>query len=79
MGRGVGGGWRNTPDQDLAQVARELLVDELLRVGELDVHVAVDADEPALVLGLAPLEPHDDVLVDEVLQHYDCGKKKGEK
>lgn len=54
------------PDQDLAQVAGELLVDELLRVGELDVHVAVGRHQPALVLGLAPLQAHDDVLVDPV-------------
>lgn len=44
-----------TPDQDLAEVARELGVDELLGVAELDVHVAVDADQSALVLGLAPV------------------------
>lgn len=46
-----------TPDQNLAEVARELGVDELLGVAELDVHVAVDADQSALVLGLAPARP----------------------
>ena len=60
---------RDAPDEDLPEIAGELLVDELLGVGELHVHVAVDAHEPPLVLGLAPLEPHHDVLVDEVLQH----------
>lgn len=54
----------HAPDQDLAQVAGELLVDELLGVGQLDVHVAVGADEAPVVLGFAPLQAHDDVLVD---------------
>lgn len=45
----------NAPDQDLSQVARELLVDELLGVGELNVHIAVGADETAVVFCLAPL------------------------
>ena len=53
-------------DEDLAEVARELLVDVLLGVGQLDVEVAVDGDQAALVLGLAPLEPYYDVLVDAV-------------
>ena len=42
------------------------LVDVLLGVGQLDVEVAVDGDQAALVLGLAPLEPYYDVLVDAV-------------
>lgn len=52
-----------TPNQNLAEVARELGVDEFLGVAELDVHVAVDADQPALVLGLAPVRPAGLVLV----------------
>lgn len=43
------------PDQDLAQITCELLVEEFLRVRQLDVHVGVDRDEAALVFGLAPL------------------------
>lgn len=39
---------RNEPDQHLTQMPRRLVVDELLRVGQLDVHIAVDA-LPALV------------------------------
>jgi hypothetical protein len=62
-------GGRNVPDENLAQVARELLVNVLLRVGELDVHVAVDADQPALVLGLAPLESHYNIFVDAESPH----------
>lgn len=46
------------PYQHLSERSRELLVDELLGVGELDVHVAVDGDEDALVFGLPPLEAH---------------------
>lgn len=56
-------GWR-VPDQDLAQNSSHLLVDILLGSTKLDVHVAVDADQLALVLGLAPLESDNDVLVD---------------
>jgi hypothetical protein len=43
------------PDQDLTQVAGELLVEEFLRVRQLDVHIGVNGDEAALVFGLAPL------------------------
>lgn len=46
------------PYQHLAERGRQLLVDELLGVGELDVHVAVDRDENALVFRLPPLEAH---------------------
>lgn len=53
----------NVPDQDLAQGASHLLVDVLLGAAELDVHVAVDTDESALVLSLAPLQADDDLLV----------------
>ncbi|KAK9798863.1 putative SHK1 kinase-binding protein [Seiridium cardinale] len=54
------------PDQNLTQIARELLVDELLCVRELDVHVAVGRYQPALVFGLAPLQTYDNILVDAV-------------
>ncbi len=43
------------PYEDLSEIARLLLVNVLLGAAELDVHVAVDGDEAALVLGLAPL------------------------
>jgi hypothetical protein len=46
------------PYQHLAEGGSQLLVDELLGVGELDVHVAVDGDEDAFVFGLSPLEAH---------------------
>ena len=36
-------------DQDLAQVAGEGAVNVLLGVGQLEVHVAVDGDQVALV------------------------------
>jgi hypothetical protein len=54
----------NVPDQDLPQRARRLAVNVLLSAVQLHVHVGVDADEAAVVLGCAPLEPDDDVLVD---------------
>lgn len=57
-GKGVGGGGRDrrdTPYKHLSQVSRLLQVNPLLRAAQLDVHVAVDGDEAALVLGLAPL------------------------
>jgi hypothetical protein len=57
-------------DQDLAQHALVLAVDPLDRAAELNVHVAVDADQAAGVLGLAPLEADTHVGVDERLQHW---------
>lgn len=50
-------------------MALALALDPLDGAAELDVHVAVDADEAAGVLGLAPLEADADVVVDERLQH----------
>jgi hypothetical protein len=44
-----------TPYEDLSESARADTVYELLRVGELDVHVEVHRDESTLVLGLPPL------------------------
>lgn len=46
-----------------------LALNPLDGAAELDIHVAVDADEAAGVLGLAPLEADADVVVDERLQH----------
>lgn len=63
---GAGG---NLPNQDLPQLAGALAVNVLLRVRQLQVHVAVNRHERALVLGLAPLEPHGDRLADELLEH----------
>ena len=57
-------------DQDLAEHALVLAVDPLDGAAELDVHVAVDADQAAGVLGLAPLEANAHVGVDERLQHW---------
>eukprot|EP00632_Arachnochrysis_sp_CCMP2950_P014885 CAMPEP_0185698932 /NCGR_PEP_ID=MMETSP1164-20130828/6621_1 /TAXON_ID=1104430 /ORGANISM="Chrysoreinhardia sp, Strain CCMP2950" /LENGTH=132 /DNA_ID=CAMNT_0028365861 /DNA_START=127 /DNA_END=521 /DNA_ORIENTATION=- len=56
-----------TSDEHLAELARQLAVDELLRLAELEVHVRVDRDEPPLVLH-APLELHEDDLPGEVVQ-----------
>ena len=44
----------SVPYHDLSQASGALAVDKLLSVVELDVHVRVDADEGALVLGLSP-------------------------
>jgi hypothetical protein len=57
-------------DQDLAQHALVLAVDPLDGAAELNVHVAVDADQAAGVLGLAPLEADAHVGVYERLQHW---------
>lgn len=58
-----------TPNQHLPQLALVLALDVLDSAAELDVHVRVDADEAAGVLGLAPLEADTHVVVDEGLQH----------
>lgn len=63
------------PYQDLSQRSRHLLVNVLLRACELDVHVAVDADKAALIFSLAPLQAHDDFLVNTitgVCQYTSC-------
>lgn len=54
------------PNQNLSQTARTGTIDELLGIGELDVHIRVDADETTLVLGLTPFQTDEDVLVDAV-------------
>jgi hypothetical protein len=54
----------SVPYQDLSQLSRALAVNELFRVIQLYVHVQIDRHEPALVLSLAPLQAHNDVLVD---------------
>jgi hypothetical protein len=51
------------PDQNLSQCARTLAVDEFLGVRELDVHVKVHGDEAALIFGISPFQPYDDILV----------------
>jgi hypothetical protein len=57
------------PNQHLSKLALVLALDVLDSAGQLDVHVGVDADEAAGVLGLAPLEADAHVVVDEGLQH----------
>ena len=54
-------------DERLADVTLAFAVDPLLRVEELQVHVAVEGDECALVLH-APFELDDHRLVDQVNQ-----------
>lgn len=49
-------------DESLTDVAFALAVDPLLSVEELQVHVAIEGDQGALVLH-APLQLHDDWLV----------------
>jgi len=56
-------------DQHLTQCALILAVDPLNGAAELHVHVAVDADQAAGVLGLSPLEADAHVVVDKRLQH----------
>lgn len=51
-------------NQDLAERRSHLLINVLLRVGELDIHVRVDGDQHAAVLGVSPLEADDDFFVD---------------
>lgn len=53
----------------MSQVSGRLVVDVLHGAGQLQVEVAIQGDQLALVLGLTPLQAHDDILVDEVLQH----------
>lgn len=57
----------DAPDQDLSQIACELLVDKLLGVGKLDVHVAVGTNESATVFGFTPLQSDNNVLINPML------------
>ena len=54
------------PDQNLAKTASATTIDKLLRIGELDVHVGVDADEATFVLCLAPFQPDKNILVNAI-------------
>jgi hypothetical protein len=56
----------NIPNQNLPQRARHLLINPLLCARKLNVHVAVDAYETALVLGLAPFKTDDDLFIDTI-------------
>lgn len=40
------------------------MINKFYRAAELDIHIAVDADETASVLCLAPFEANDDFLID---------------
>lgn len=55
------------PYQHLPQHALAVARDEFLRVAQLNVHVAVGADEISVVLCLAPLQPDDDLAAGELL------------
>jgi hypothetical protein len=57
------------PNQDLTKLSSALIRDILLGASQLQVEVAVGADQAALVLGLVPLQPDDDILVDQLLEH----------
>ena len=63
-----GDGWQMGPEhipyEDFSQIPRLLRVDVLDRAAELDVHICVHGNQLSTVLGLAPLEPDDNVLVD---------------
>ena len=52
------------PYQDLSQSTRALAINELLGIRKLDIHVRIDADQAAVVFGLAPFETDYDWLVD---------------
>lgn len=52
------------PNQHLSKTSSTLAIHKLLCSRKLEVHVAVDTDERALVLGLSPLQADDDGLVD---------------
>ena len=58
---------RHLPYKCFANVASAFSVDPLFSIEQLQVHVSVECDEHALVLH-APLELHDDRLIDEVNQ-----------
>jgi hypothetical protein len=61
-------GKESLPDQNLTQRSGHLLVNVLLSSRQLNVHVAVDADETAFVFGLAPLQAYNNFLVDTILR-----------
>jgi hypothetical protein len=52
------------PDQDLSQITRLLLINPLLGIRKLNVHITIDANQTALVLGLTPLQADYDFFVD---------------
>ena len=54
------------PYQHLSQSTRAFQIDKLLRVRQLDVHIAIHAHQPAFVFCLAPFQAHEDVLIDPV-------------
>ena len=56
------------PDENLSQTTCTFPVNELLRVGQLNVHVAVDADQSTLVLGLAPFQANENGVGDTMLK-----------
>jgi hypothetical protein len=59
--------FESVPYQNLTERTRHLLINPLLCAGQLNVHVAVDAHETTLVLGLAPFETDNNFLVDPVM------------
>ncbi len=58
---------QNEPYQHLTEDTCHLLINPLLRARQLNVHVAIDAHETALVLCLTPFETNNDLLVDSMI------------
>jgi len=55
-------------DQDLTQRPRVFPVDVFLCVGELNIHVRVDANKSTFVFCLSPFQADDNFFVDQALE-----------
>ncbi len=52
-------------------------VNVLVRVGELDVHVGINTDESAFVLGLSPFQADNNLFVDPAKSLVRCLGPRG--
>ena len=50
-----------------------MLIDPLLRTRQLNVHVAINADQAAFIFGLAPFKSDDNLFVDPVRKETSAG------
>ena len=66
------------PDEYLSETPRALALNELLCVAQLNVHVRVDTDEATFVLGLAPFESDDHVVVNPTRVKSACALRRVE-
>jgi hypothetical protein len=55
------------PYQHLSQCPCLLMINEFHRATELNVHITVDADQTAFILGLAPFEADNDFFINPVV------------